>query len=230
MKTILMVASALIGFVIGYNISKFVDKMVMWKQKQKGKTYSICRVERSWDKWINGIVVSAGMALAFYYFDIYKAIFTSIMSVIAVFGTRLDERIRIIPNEMVLFVLVLGLIDQISTNGLKGIGSGLLALVITGVIFFLSALITKSLSGAIGVGAGDIKLAMVLSLMMGMENVFTFLMGIALFLLFYLLVGIFTGMLSFESPFPMCIQIVGGSIVALYKPIIVRILEVFAYL
>lgn len=225
MKIIILVLLAGLGLTIGYNVSKIVDEAVIWKEKQNNKTYTLHRNEYNWDKWVNGILISAGFGLGFYYFGLYKAIFSSIMLVLAVFGARLDQRIRIIPNELVLLIFGIGLIHQLVTNGLKGIGSGFLALLITGVIFFLSAFITRLLSGSIGVGAGDIKLAMALSMIMGMENIFLFLIGIVFFLAFYILAGFLMRTISIGNTFPMCTQIMGGAMVALYYPVILQFVE-----
>lgn len=215
----------ILGFLIGYNMSKAVDKMILWKEKRKNKTYTISRSEYPKDKWINGLVISLGIFLAFYNFRIYEATLASIICILAVFGVRMDERVRIIPNELALFIMVLGIVHQLLTNGIRGLGSGFLALIITGVIFFLSAFVTRFFSGSIGVGAGDIKLAMALSMIMGLENMPIFLIGIVLFLVVYLLIGLFTKTIAIGSSFPMCIQIMGGSIIVIYKPIIIEIIR-----
>ncbi|MGJ0848072.1 leader peptidase (prepilin peptidase) / N-methyltransferase [Tissierella praeacuta DSM 18095] len=225
MKSIMLVLLGAIGFVTGYNISTAVDKMILWKEKQNNKKYILYHVECKLDNWINGILVSLGMTLAFNYFVFYKFIFTSMMCIIAVFGARIDEKIRIIPNELVLVILVLGIINRLVTGGVKSLGGGFLALTITAGIFFLSAFITRLLSGSIGIGAGDIKLAMVLSLMLGFENVYLFLVGIVLFLTLYIITGFSIKTMWIGSAFPMCTQIMGGCIMAMYEPIITRVAE-----
>ena len=215
-------------FLCGYNLSKVVDKAILWKEKQKDKKYNLYRTEYYWDKWINGILISMCFAASFYYFGVYKAIFTSLITLLAVFGARLDEKIRIIPNELVLFILILGLVSQIFKTGIKGIASGFLAVIVTGGIFFLSAFITRFLSGSIGVGAGDIKLVMALSMIMGIDNIFIFLIGIVLFLLLYIIIGFSTRTLVVGSAFPMCTQIMGGAMLALYYPIILELIEILS--
>lgn len=224
----LLAVLIIVGLIIGYNLSKVVDKAILWKEKQKDKKYNLYRTEYYWDKWINGILISMCFAASFYYFGVYKAIFTSLITLLAVFGARLDEKIRIIPNELVLFILILGLVSQIFKTGIKGIASGFLAVIVTGGIFFLSAFITRFLSGSIGVGAGDIKLAMALSMIMGIDNVFTFLTGIVFFLLFYIIVGFSMRTLAIGSAFPMCTQIMGGAMLALYYPIILELIEILS--
>lgn len=226
-KKFVILILTILGFLIGYNMSKVINKMILWKEKKKNKTYTISRPEYPKDKWINGLVISLGIFLAFYYLEIYEAVLASIICISAVFGVRMDERIRIIPNELVLFIMIVGIVHQLLTNGIRGLGSGFLALIITGAIFFLSAFVTRFFSGSIGVGAGDIKLAMALSIIMGLENMSIFLIGIVLFLVVYLLIGLFTKTIAIGSSFPMCIQIMGGSIIAIYKPIIMEIIRFF---
>lgn len=225
MEIIILILLGVIGFIIGYKISKAVDKMVLWKEKQNNKKYTLYRSEYKWDKWVNGVLVSAGLIIAFHYFAFYKFILTSIILILAVFGARLDERIRIIPNELVLLILLIGIINRLAEGGFKSLGGGFLGFFITAGIFFLSASITKLLSGSIGIGAGDIKLAMVLSLMLGLENVILFLIGIVLFLLIYIIFGFLTKTMWIGSAFPMCTQIMGGCIIVMYEPIIINLIE-----
>lgn len=225
MGIILLALLGTVGFIIGYNISIAVDKTVLWKQKQNNKIYTIYRVEYKWDKWINGIIVSFGLIIAFNYFMFYKFIVTSIMCVLAVFGARLDERIRIIPNELVLVILAIGIFNRLMLEGLKSLGSGFLALIITAGVFFLSAYVTRLLSGSIGIGAGDIKLAMVVSFMLGFDNVYLFLMGIIIFLAFYIMIGFLTKTMWIGSAFPMCTQIMGACIIAMYEPVTIKLME-----
>lgn len=225
MEIILLILLGAIGFTIGYNISVVVDKMVLWKEKQNNKKYTLYRSEYNWDKWINGILVSGGLTISFHYFVFYKFILTSIILILAVFGARLDERIRIIPNELVLVILVIGIVNRLVNGGLRSLGGGFLALLITAGIFFLSAFITRLLSGSIGIGAGDIKLVMVLSLMLGFENIYLFLMGIVLFLALYIIIGFSTKTMWIGSAFPMCTQIMGGCIIAMYEPVIIKVIQ-----
>lgn len=214
---------ATIGFAIGYNISIPVDKMILWKEKQNDKKYALYRNEYQWDKWINGIIIFIGMIISFRYFILYKSMLTSIILILAVFATRLDQRVRIIPNELVLVILVIGIINRLVVGGLRSLVGGVLALFITGGIFFLSAFITRLLSGSLGIGAGDIKLAMVLSLILGLENLHMFLLGIVLFLLLYVVVGLLTKTMWIGSSFPMCTQIMGGCVIAMYEPITISL-------
>ncbi|MDE8091381.1 hypothetical protein PT076_08855, partial [Erysipelothrix rhusiopathiae] len=42
-------------------------------------------------------------------------------------------------------------------NGFHGLSTGLIAMLLTGILFFATAFLTKAFSGSLGVGAGDIK-------------------------------------------------------------------------
>ncbi|STD63422.1 Uncharacterised protein [Erysipelothrix rhusiopathiae] len=103
---------------------------------------------------------------------------------------------------MVLCVLVIGVIYQFVTNGFHGLSTGLIAMLLTGILFFATAFLTKAFSGSLGVGAGDIKLAIALSFMLGLPNILTFLIGIVLCLLIYIVIGFYTKTMYIGSTFP----------------------------
>lgn len=225
MGILLLVFLGAIGFIIGMNISTVVDKIILWKQKQNNTIYIIYRIEYKWDKWINGILVTLGFIVAFYHFTFYRFILTSIMCILAIFGARLNQRIRIIPNEFVLIILIIGIVNQLITNGFKGIGDIFLVVLITAGIFFLSSAITRLIFGSISISMGDIKLAMVLSFMLGLENVYLFLIRIVLFLLIYISIGLFTKTMELYSSLSMYNYIMGCSIIVMYEPVIMKIIE-----
>ncbi|WP_350343115.1 prepilin peptidase [Proteinivorax tanatarense] len=225
MQNVMVFVTAVLGFVLGFYISSAVKKIILWKQGKNNKTYTLYRSEKNSDKWINAILLSIGFLLAFSFLDLYAAILTAVMSALALFGVRTDERIRIIPNELVLLLLITGLLNQLIINGFKGVGAGILALAIVTMIFFISARLTKLMSGSLGVGAGDIKLVMALSLMVGLDKIVLFVVGIAAFLLVYILYGLFTYKIKVGSRFPMCTQIMGGFMIVMYQPVLIEIVN-----
>lgn len=214
-----MVLTALF-FTLGYNISRFVKDTVAWKQKRNNKIYKVFRPEDAPDALMNGIYVGAATLVAYTSFGLFEATVISVIAFLAVYGIRIDQRIRIIPNEMVLCVLVIGLIYQFVSNGFHGLSTGLIAMLLTGILFFATAFLTKAFSGSLGVGAGDIKLAIALSFMLGLPNILTFLIGIVLCLLIYIVIGFYTKTMYIGSTFPMCAQLMGGALFALYYPVI----------
>lgn len=85
-------------------------------------------------------------------------------------------------------------------------------------IFFLTMAVTQALSGTRGVGAGDIKFAMVAAFIAGYPQIVLFLMGLTVSSLAYFGVKLTKHNFSFMSYFPMCAFIATGLGFALLGP------------
>lgn len=225
-EIIRIIIFGIIGMILGWLLDKYlVENIIKYKQKQREKIYERHSIEHSYNKWINSLVIGTSFSLSIYFFDGANIILTSLLALIAILGMRIDQKIRIIPNELVLVVIAIGFTHQMINKGLRGVISGILALFLTAIIFFLSASITRMLSGKIGVGAGDIKLAMAISIYTGMEDIFTFLLGMVIFLIIYLIIGLYTRSIYMGSTFPMATQIMGGLMLTIYGAKILAIIE-----
>ncbi len=217
--------TALLGGFLGYFIEPLSEKVITYKQKQKNKEYSRYSYNFYLGKIIDVLSGAFLFGISFYYFSLFKAILASIFALLALLGVKVDQKIRIIPNELVLIILLLGLIYQGFSRGFTGIKDGILALVVTSIIFFLAGFITKKLSGSIGVGAGDVKLAMAISAYSGISGLYDFYLGIAIFLALYILVGFKTKKLKMGSTFPMATQIMGGFMVVIFAESILDLIS-----
>lgn len=211
------------GF-LGFKISRLVEKVIEYKEdKNKGK-YEIKKMEMYWDRSVNTLVLLILSNLALFYYRPPYVFLILTLTFLGLLAIRIDERIRIIPNELVLAIFILGIIKQILTFGIKGLVSGTLGLLATSLLFVGSAYITRLLSGSIGVGAGDIKLAMAISFFLGISGIYKFWLGIVLFLAGFVILGLKNKTLKIGSSFPMAMQIIGGFILVLYEPIILELI------
>ncbi len=215
-ENLLVILAVIFGGIYGYFAEDFAEKIIAYKEGKRENSYERYPYNSVNNKIINIIVGALLFGISFYYFNIYKALLTIIFASLGIAIVTIDKKVRIIPNEIVLVIFLLGLFSQILTKGFQGLKSGLLALLLTTIIFFLSAFITRKLSGSIGVGAGDVKLAMAISLYAGIEGVSEFYFGIAVFLILYILLGFYTKTLKMGHTFPMGTQIVGGFMVLIY--------------
>lgn len=215
-ENLLVVLAVILGGIYGYFAEGFAEKIIAYKEEKREKSYERYPYNPLNNRILNIIVGALLFGISFYYFNIYKALLSIIFAILGIVIVTIDKKVRIIPNELVLVIFLLGLFNQILTKGFQGLKSGLLALILTSIIFFLSAFITKKLSGSIGVGAGDVKLAMAISLYAGIEGVFDFYYGIAIFLALYVLLGLFTKTIKMGHTFPMGTQIIGGFMVVIY--------------
>ena len=215
-ENLLVILAVVLGGIYGYFAEDFAEKIIAYKESKREKSYERYPYNPFNNRILNIIVGALLFGISFYYFNIYKALLTIVFAILGIVIVTIDKKVRIIPNELVLVIFLLGLFNQILTKGLQGLKSGLLAFILTSIIFFLSAFITKKLSGSIGVGAGDVKLAMAISLYAGIEGVFDFYYGIAIFLALYVLLGLFTKTIKMGHTFPMGTQIIGGFMVVIY--------------
>lgn len=201
------------------NVNKLIDSTINYKEKRKSKKYLIYKEDNKTDRLVNIFVITFAIIITYLFMDIGRGTFNILMLAISIYAIRLDERIRIIPNELVLFLSLVGLISQYINSGIKGVMLSILSLIFTAALFFMTAFVTKKLSGNIGVGAGDIKLAMALSIILGINNLLDFWLGIVACLVAYIGIGLYTKNIRVGSYFPMCFQIMGGFMLVLYKPI-----------
>lgn len=154
-----------------------------------------------------------------------RAVFLCLFAVLAVTGTLVDIRHRIIPNELVLVFLLLGLIYESSRNGIYGVLEGFSAMVFTGCLFALASRVCSLVCRQMGVGAGDLKLAAAAAFALGIGQMADFWMGMAAAVAVYCAGGIYLRKLGPGDSFPMCGQIMAGFLIALYGPELLAAIE-----
>lgn len=219
------VLGVIIGIIIGVNIFKIKDKIVEYKCKQLGRDLP------EGDKFsmvfkilFIGLHTLLYLA-AFILMPLSTAIFVALFITLSALFTLVDISIRIIPNEMVLILLLLGILYNTVGNGIGFIKPSLLGLLFIIFLFGLTSLIVYFMKGTIGVGAGDIKLAMVVGIIIGYPDIIYFLLGMAVAMLAY--IGfkyiskrMLMGTSIMGTSFPMAVQIAVGFIVGLFFPYI----------
>lgn len=147
-----------IGLIAGWLIPLAYSKIIEFKCKQKSR--EIPNTNKSISYKILVVIITA---LLFYILSLSDVsliikILASIIVVIAIVITMVDNTIRLIPNEILLPLLIIGFVFRFSLSGLAGIGSSLIAGAMMILFFGLSA----KIAGFNKVGAGDIKLGFVI--------------------------------------------------------------------
>lgn len=214
------------GWKLGKNISVLTNCIIRWKQRKRTEAYRTFRKEKPFDKIIDSILITVGIVIAVTYMPMTEAVFTSLMTGMALLLVRIDQRIRIIPNELVLLLLLVGCMKQIALKGIIGLGEGLIAALITMSIMLLAAFLNKLFSGAMGVGAGDIKLMIALSMMIGIHQLPNLFIGISTTLLLYLVYLKITVGFFLKQSFPMAVQIMGGFILAMHHTLLIDMIKI----
>lgn len=210
MKSILYV---LVGAGIGYFATSIAEAVVRYKCLKLNKEV----IEYEWrmgERCIGSLVTAVMFMLSGYSYSLLQSLILCAFCLLAVVGALVDFRIRIIPNELVIIVLLLGLLFNLTEGGLVRIGLSVLSGIITFVLFMLTARITYYLAKNMGVGAGDVKLATVAAFAVGIDRLANFYSGIVVALVVYILIGFSVGLIKLNSTFPMGVQIMFGFVAA----------------
>lgn len=206
----------LLGSIISYNSPEYVNKIIRLKERKKDTEYKIYNEDSTFQRVLIIFLVSLiffAQSMMISRFDLALTMFLSLVAIIAM---QVDRKIRIIPNELVLIILFGSITRQIVQEGITGVVTGIMAMLIVGLIFFMAANISKAYYGHAGVGAGDIKLTMAMAAYFGTTHVFVFMLCIALVLLLYILYGFLFKKYTMMTTFPMGLQITYGFLFALF--------------
>lgn len=212
-----MVIYALAGAVFGWFAFPLAERIIDYKSRKKNKevpTYL-------WNTKERLVCILAAVILAVaaaYCFPAVPSVWICGFFFIAIIGTLVDYRIRIIPNELVLLVFLLGLFLNLTEGGAGRLVSSVISCLCTFVLFLLTARITYCFVKSMGVGAGDVKLASAAAFAVGASRLSWFYLGIAVSLLAYIMVGIYLGKIKIGSTFPMGGQIMAGLVAAFLLP------------
>jgi len=122
-----------------------------------------------------------------------------------------DICIRIIPNEIVLLFVVLGLLFQISHFGVKTLLAAFISMIVLMVVFTAVA----AFIGFGKVGAGDVKLAGAMGLTLGYPLIIIAVMAMAVVLLVFIGVGMLLKKIYLSTMLPLAPFIVSGMIISI---------------
>ncbi len=123
----------------------------------------------------------------------------------------IDVKIRIIPNELVLVILIFGIVFQITYFGFNALFGAVISMIVMMVVF-------TAVAGFVGfgkVGAGDVKLAGVMGLSLGYPLIITAIGIMAVVLLIYILTGMALKKIYLSTMLPFAPFMIIGYISAL---------------
>lgn len=145
-----------------------------------------------------------------------QALFVCLFVSFALVGTLIDHSLRIIPNELLLMLLAVGIVYRVVDGGFQSLSGSLIAFGCVMAVFVGAAFLMKLIKGQRGVGAGDIKLAAVIAVIAGVPGVIYFALGSSLAILVYCIVKMNMGTLGFSLYFPMCAHLMIGLLCACF--------------
>ena len=207
-----LIIFAIIGLYTGYIIPKLSLKLIKYKKKTKNIDSKEAQL---FDSRINILIIlfngAAWCFTAYAAESLFAAVLICVQISLGIIFAYIDIKIRIIPNELVLVLLTLGIIYQAFNYGLEGILGAIICMVFIMIVF--TALAT--FMGLGKVGAGDVKLAGAIGFALGYPSVVTAMGAMAAVLLGYILIGLALRKIRLTTMLPLAPFLVAGYIFAL---------------
>ena len=150
-------------------------------------------------------------------FAIPQAVIATALVFLALGCAVIDLDMRLIPNQFVLAIGILGIALRLSI-GVGPLLNGLVSMLVALGFLGLSIIVSKVMRGKPGMGAGDFKLLVVTCLAVGWPGLFFMAIGFSLGVVVMSLYQLFYLRLGFKSSFPMAPAIVSGLVCGLVYP------------
>ena len=207
-----LIIFALISAYIGYLIPKLSLKLIEYKKKIKHIDNQEAQL---FDSRINILIILFNTFTwgftAYAAESLFAAVLICVQISLGIIFAYIDIKIRIIPNELILVLLTLGIIYQAFNYGLEGILGAIICMVFIMIVF--TALAT--FMGLGKVGAGDVKLAGAIGFALGYPSVVTAMGAMAAVLLSYILIGLALRKIRLTTMLPLAPFLAAGYIFAL---------------
>lgn len=214
-----LAAGAILGSLLGLIlIPPLVRKTVELKNRKHKKPTRLGLMTGRISRLVSALTDAVLTALSVILLPPVPAGFAVVIFQIVIVCVFVDFYIRLIANEAVVALLVLGVGYRIAAGGPASLLGSLGALGLVLALFVVCALLMMARRGTAGVGAGDFKYALVLAVAVGWDNILYFLGGLAAALLIYCLYGVWRRKLDLSSYFPMCLHLSVGAAAALLGP------------
>lgn len=204
MNIFLTAVFGIIGLIIGYKIPDISSEIIEYKKKSNHLNKSF--LYSNWMRTMLSIFNTMSWILAARNLDNkLLAVLISVLITLGIIIAFIDINIRIIPNELVLTMIILGIIFQLAAYELKALVSAIITMIVMMVVFM-------SVAGFVGlgkVGAGDVKLAGAIGLTLGYPLIIISVFIMAIVLLIFIVVGlvlkkIYLSTMLPLAPFMMC--------------------------
>lgn len=217
-----VILSVLVAVIYFFLAPKIADWVLQEKKKRRKKPLEIKELNPyCW--YAVGLVSLVATYFALEKFDVVHLSFFLVFELFAAVISMIDFRARIIPNELVMILSAIGFIYSLVTKGLQGLGVALIAPVVLFILFMIIMVGFQKLTGKQFVmGAGDLKLMMAASLVVGnLAGFQIFLLGMAGFMMAYILIGLGLKKITLYSLYPMAAFIMLGMLLGLFERVLI---------
>lgn len=217
MNTLYIILFGILGIVFGFKIVDISYKIMEYKRKDTNNIKGVRFLDSNYMKIIlclfNGVTCIISVIRVE---NIFAACLISILITIGIIIAYIDLKIRIIPNEIVLTLIIVGILLQTIYFGPKALISAFVSMIVMMVVF-------TSVAGFVGfgkVGAGDVKLAGAMGLTLGYPLIITAIGIMAVVLLVFILIGMAIKKIFLSTMLPMAPFMISGFIFALFTLLI----------
>ena len=212
MKLTVSILIGITGLIIGYKVPYISTKIVEYK---KGKENIKKNEGILFSRWFQMLIsIFSGIIWMLSGLRQENLLFSLLIGILITIGiiiVFIDIHIRIIPNELVLTIAILGILFQIIYGGWKSLISAFICMIIMMIIF-------TAVAGFVGfgkVGAGDVKLAGAMGLALGYPLIITAVGNMAIVLLVFISLGMLLKKIYLSTMLPFAPFMISGFIFAL---------------
>ena len=209
-----------IGILIGFSLPFLATSINKYKLNKYDREYDIEHEYKGYLPFITALLLSVFVFIATFIYSVPIMIPVFIFLSLAIVVTLVDMKIRLIPNEIVIGIFVLGILFRFLEEGVTGLLNSFIAFLIVLGLLLLTSAVTFLIRRTFGAGAGDLKLMAVIAVAAGIPGVLYFLIGMSVALIIYVIYGTLTKKLTLGSAFPMSGPIMAGFVYYLLHEII----------
>ena len=204
-----MIIFGIIGLIIGYKITDISNKIINYKRLETDIDENNFLNSKIMLVLITVITVVL-WALSGIINNTIIGLLISAQITIGIIIAYIDVKIRIIPNELVLTIIILGILFQTINFG----GKALIGAAISMIVMMAAFTSVASFVGFGKVGAGDVKLAGAMGLALGYPLIITAVGIMAVALLIFILTGMVLKKIYLSTMLPFAPFMIIGYIAA----------------
>lgn len=212
MNILIVILCSLIGIILGYRVMDISQKIIIYKKGEDKAAKSAEFLDPKMCRVILSVICGAAWSICAIRLDnVILSTVVGILITIGIIMAYIDIKIRIIPNELVLTMMIAGVIFQILYYGPKSLIGAIISMAVMMVVF-------TSVAGFVGfgkVGAGDVKLAGAMGLALGYPLILTAVIGMSVVLLVFIVAGMALKKIYLSTMLPMAPFMIIGFIVGL---------------
>lgn len=201
-----VIIMGVVGLAIGWFLPDAYRQIVEYKCKQKKRELPKFNLAL-WHRILSGAVNMFLYGLIIYHaHGFVLGLTASLLISMAILFTLIDLKIRLIPNELLLVLLGIGLVYRLTLAGIDGILPSLMG----GFAMFMLFAISAKVAGFNKVGAGDLKLGFAVGFVCSSTSLTVALLVMAATMGFITLGGMLIGKLKRTDMIPFAGFIMAG--------------------